>query len=154
MRVAPIGVFVCLLTATALAVGPEDVATRSRDANVVVVGSVVEISARFDTNRFGDQLIVTTAAVAVEETLKGSPVGVVHVTFEGGTVGDLTLKVSDMPSPRPGDRAVLFLDANELGYVPHGRGADVYLPLDGRGRARGTTMNLGQIRRAVRGNLP
>jgi hypothetical protein len=125
---------------------------RSRDAKAVVVGSVVEIAARFDTNRFGDQLIVTTAAVAVEEALKGSLAGVVYVTYEGGTVGDLTLKVSDMPSPRRGDRAVLFLDADGWGYVPHGRGADVYLRLDDNGLVRGTTMNLGQIRRAVRGN--
>jgi hypothetical protein len=86
----------------------------------------------------------------VEETLKGVHNQVVTVTLEGGTVGELTLKVSDMPTLRPGDRAVLFLDAAAGGeHVPHRRGLGV-LALDQANRVTGTAVTLDQIRETVR----
>jgi hypothetical protein len=126
------------------------VSQRARGAQLVVVGSVVDVASRFERNQWGDQLIVSTAAVEVEETLKGPATSIVRVTFEGGTVGDLTLRVSDMTSLERGNRAVLFLDAGKSGFVPHGRGTDVFLVLDQRGRAREGGLQLDEIRRAVR----
>ena len=149
MRVACIGVSVCLLSVMAFAQRESDLSQRGREAQLVVGGSVVDVVSRFDTNQWGDQLIVSTAAVEVEETLKGRATSVVRVTFEGGTVGDLTLKVSDIPELQTGNRAVMFLDADRSGFVPHGRGPDVFLKLDSSERAE-NNMNLDDIRRAVR----
>ena len=145
--------FVCLATAALSAADgpPVDVAARAKGAAKVVVGTVVAVQARFDVNRFGDQLIVSDAVVSVEETLKGNPSAEVTVTFEGGTIGDLTLNVSDMQAPKRGDRAVMFLDALPSGWhVPHQRGQGV-LNLDEGGRVRGADLTLDEVRKRVRG---
>ncbi len=129
---------------------PTDIAARTRGAQRVVLARVLDMVARFDTNRFGDQLIVSDATVEVLETLKGSAISVLRVAVEGGTVGDLTLTVSDMPSLRPGDRAVFFLDAERAGvHAPHDRGRGV-LKLSAGDRIEGSTMTLDAIWRQVR----
>jgi hypothetical protein len=87
----------------------------------VVVARVLDRAfPTFATNRFGDQLIVSNAVLEVPDTLKGNPQAVTTVTVEGGTVGDLTLRVSDMQELKEGDRAVFFLDDDGIGHVPHG----------------------------------
>jgi hypothetical protein len=69
-----------------------------------------ERQAAFEKNEFGDELIVSHAVVEVDQNLKGSaPTAFVDVDVEGGTVGELTLKVSDLPSVERGDRGVFFL---------------------------------------------
>jgi hypothetical protein len=129
---------------------PVDVATRARGASRVVVGRVIDVQSTFATTRFGDQIIVSRVAVDVEETLKGAHQQVVTVTLEGGTVGELTLEVSDMPALRAGERAVLFLDTGQGGeHVPHRRGLGV-LTLDASNRVAGTAVSLTQIRQTVR----
>jgi hypothetical protein len=129
---------------------PTDIASRSRGAQRVVLARVLDMVARFDTNRFGDQLIVSDATVEVLETLKGSTISVLRVAVEGGTVGDLTLTVSDMPSLHPGDRVVFFLDAERAGvHTPHDRGRGV-LKLSAGDRVEGSAITLDAIRRQVR----
>ena len=118
---------VCISASTVRAeVGPPtDVAAHARGAGKVVVARVSTVHSSFATNRFGDQLIVSNAVLEVLETLKGNPQAVTTVTVEGGTVGDLTLRVSDMQELREGDRAVFFLDDDGIGHVPHGRGRGI-----------------------------
>jgi hypothetical protein len=125
------------------------VETRARSAQRVVVGTVVQQSPRFHTNEFGDRLIVTDVMVRVDETLKGAPVDLVDVVIEGGTIGTLTLEVSDMPVFKGNERAVLFLDAAAGGFVPHRRGLGI-LKLDRGEQVEGTTLTLADVRRAVR----
>jgi hypothetical protein len=103
----------------------------------------------FGTGPFGDQLILTRALVRVEETLKGPSEETVSVTVEGGTIGDLTLRVSDMPSLRRGERAVFFLRQNPDGHVPEGRGHGV-LKLDGGDRVTDSELTLEDVRRRAR----
>ena len=143
---------VCISASTVRAeVGPPtDVAAHSRGAGRVVVARVSTVHSSFATNRFGDQLIVSNAVLEVLETLKGNPQAVTTVTVEGGTVGDLTLKVSDMQELKEGDRAVFFLDADGLGNVPHGRGRGI-LKLDDDDRVEGSDITLDQVKTAVRG---
>jgi len=130
---------------------PSDVPGRAKGAGRVVVARVLDVQARFETNRFGDQLIVSNALLEVLETLKGAPVSTLRVAVEGGTVGDLTLKVSDLPAMRTGDRAVFFLDDDRNGsHVPHDRGRGV-LKLDPTDQVEGSTLTLDQVRRQVRG---
>ena len=114
---------------------------------------MIDVHAQFETNNFGDQLIVSTALVEVLETLKGNPSATLSVSVEGGTVGDLTLKVSDLPAMHTGDRAVFFLDQGAGGnHVPHLRGRGI-LKLADTDRIEGSTLTLAELRQQVRGAL-
>ena len=95
-------------------------------------------------------MIVSNAVLEVLETLKGAPQSVTTVTVEGGTVGDLTLRVSDLSELKEGERAVFFLDADGAGNVPHGRGRGV-LKLDDNDKVKGSNLTLEQVKDAVRG---
>jgi hypothetical protein len=87
--------------------------------------------------------------VEVEDTLKGAPASSLMVTVEGGSIGDLTLTVSDMPRLERGQRAVFFLEDRGGTHVLHGRGTGL-LPVDRRGRVEGTDMTLDTVGRLVR----
>ena len=131
----------------------QDVARVSRGAAKVVVGRVIDVQPQFETNRFGDDLIVSHAVVEVTETLKGAPQSTIRVAVEGGTVGGLTLDVSDLPAIAAGDEAVLFLDQPAQGdATPHDRGHGI-LMLDDSGRVRGNGPTLDEIRAQVRAAL-
>ena len=131
-----------------------DLATRARGADRVVVASVDRVTAGYERNRFGDELIVSHAELVVSEVLKGQGNGQgerIVMDVEGGTVGDVTLTVSDEPAIRRGDRAVLFLRKNAGGrYSPHLRGLGI-LKLDGRDYVAGSTVSLADIRATVQG---
>src|ERR1044072_7092127 len=129
---------------------PTDLAAHSRGAGKIVVARLSGVPSTFATNRFGDQLIVSNAVLEVLETLKGAPQAVTTVTVEGGTVGDLTLRVSDMQMLKEGERAVFFLDADGGGNVPHGRGRGI-LKLDDDDRVKNSNLTLEQVKNAVRG---
>ena len=131
---------------------PVDVATRARGAGKVVVARIVDVRAQFETNRFGDQLIVSHAVLEVLETLKGAPEATLQVAVEGGTVGDLTLKVSDLPSITEGERAIFFLEASGNRHTPYGRGRGI-MKLTGGDQVDGTTMSLDDVRQQVLGAL-
>jgi len=128
---------------------PTDLAAHSRGAGKVVVARVSTVHSTFASNRFGDQLIVSNAVLEVLETLKGESQAVTTVTVEGGTVGDLTLRVSDMQQLKEGDRAVFFLDADGISNVPHGRGRGI-MKLDETDQVKGSNLTLGQVKDAVR----
>ena len=130
-----------------------DIPERAKGAESVIVGTVVDVHSSFRTNRHGDQLIVSRAVVLVEETLKGrSATTTVEVDVEGGTIGDLSLQVSDMPSIAAGERAAFFLTPGESGAnVPHLRGLGI-LKLDRNEQVPGSSLTLSEIRRMVRGS--
>jgi hypothetical protein len=112
-----------------------------------VVGHVASIQSHFGSNRYGDQLILSRVDVVVEEVLKGEAVAHLQLEVEGGTVGDLTLDVSDMPRLKSGDRAVFLVSAGPNGTLePFGRGRGI-LQLDAAERVKGRTMTLDEIRR-------
>src|SRR4051794_23860315 len=83
-------------TAIATTERPITIAERAKGAETVVVATVIEVTPAFEHNEFGDRLIVSHALLRVEETLKGSPPAIMPLDVEGGTIGALTLKVSDM----------------------------------------------------------
>jgi hypothetical protein len=116
------------------------------------VARVADVQSRFALNRFGDQLIVSSVLLDVVETLKGSQAATVRVDIEGGTVGDLTLRVSDLPMLRVGERGVFFLDAANGTHTPHDRGRGI-LKLSPVDRIEGTTVTLDAVRQQVRAGL-
>src|SRR4029079_1948769 len=67
----------------------------ARGAEVVVVGRVAAVEGQWQGNEFVDSLIVSVVRVLVNETLKGAAPPAVDVEVEGGTIGDITLHVSD-----------------------------------------------------------
>jgi len=125
-----------------------DIPTRMNGAQRVVVATADAVQAQWRQNAYGDRLIVSTFRLRVEETLKGASAPAALMEVEGGTLGGMTLRVSDMPELKPGDRAVFFLDRVDAPVqVPHLRGLGILL-LDAD-QVRGTTMTLQDIRRAA-----
>ncbi len=148
-----LGVFSAILSLSADIGPPTDIASRARGAGRIVVARVLDVRSQFATNRFGDQLIVSTALLEVVETLKGPSASTLEVEVEGGTVGDLTLKVSDLPSLQTGERAVFFLDAGRGGVnLPHDRGRGI-LKLTQADQIQNSGLTLAQLRQEVRAAL-
>jgi hypothetical protein len=140
---------VLALTPAVHAQVPVPLAERARGADRVVVGRVTSVTPQWQVNEFGDRLIVSTVHVAVTETLKGDATPTVDVDVEGGTIGSLTLHVSDQLTFAAGERATFFLTRTARGrFVPHLRGQGL-LKLDGSNRVPGSSLTLEQIRREV-----
>lgn len=77
-----------------------------KTAQHIFVGHVVTV-ASFRADRRGEARIRTRVTFSVDERLRGS--GIVTVLeFLGGTVGDLTLEVADMPQFSVGEQYVVF----------------------------------------------
>jgi hypothetical protein len=132
---------------------PIDLAERAQGATQVVVATVVGVEPRFEINQFGDQEIVSSVQLKVHETLRGPHKPSVTLVIEGGTIGDLTLEVSDMPALTVGERAVFLLIDGPIGDESsrlHRRGLGA-LTLDGTERIRESGQSLDEVRRAVRG---
>lgn len=127
---------------------------RARGAERVIVGRVASVNGVWQENEFGDRLIVSVVRVTVDETLKGQPQQTLDVEVEGGTIGDLTLRVSDLATFTQGERAVFYLTRSPRGaLVPYMRGQGL-LKLDRSERVAGSSVTLDQIRRAVASEAP
>ena len=128
---------------------PAGIGERAKKAQKIVVAKVVAVESAFGVNDHGDQLILSHVTLQVEETLKGPHLDAMAMTIEGGTVGGLTLKVSDMPVLQRGERAVMFLDGHYNDHVPTDRGNGV-LKLDRSNKVDGTAVTLDDVRDIVR----
>jgi len=101
---------------------------RLQGAQRVVVGAVERVSAAFGRSEHGDSLILSTVLVRVRESLRGERSGALSFVLEGGTVGAVTLRVSDLPALAPGDHGLFALRADRAGrLVPNRRGLGVLL---------------------------
>jgi len=87
--------------------------------------------------------------VVVDETLKGQAQSSLDVEVEGGTIGDVRLKVSDLETFAVGERAIFYLRRAPRGaFVPHLRGQGV-LKLDRSNRVPGSSLTLDEVRRTA-----
>lgn len=131
-----------------------DLTLLARGADRVVVATVARVEPVFQSNEFGDKLIVSRTHLQVNAELKSASVQsptneALVLELEGGTIGELSLKVSDLPRLERGERAVIFLHRNSKGAnVPHGRG-DGILRLDSNDRVKDSALSLAEIRKAV-----
>ena len=94
------------------------------NASEVFVGRVESRESRWLTLH-GRLAIFTDVTFRVEESLKGVHQQRTTLRFRGGTVGDVTLSVSDMPQFEVGDRDLIFVENRDavsplLGFM-HGR---------------------------------
>jgi hypothetical protein len=123
-----------------------ELARRLRSADRAVVATVQSVEPRLVRNRHGDVLIVSKLWLGVSEVVRGSSISSVSVDVEGGTLGGMTMRVSDLPEMKPGARA-LFL----LGQLPDGsarlvnRGESI-LGIGPDDRLPGTDLSLRDVR--------
>ncbi len=136
-------------TSTVRAQAPIPLLERARGAERVVVGRAASSTSVWQVNEHGDRLIVSVVRVAIEETLKGPTTAVLDIEIEGGTIGDLTLHVSDQAPFVPGERAVLYLRRTPRGtFAPHLRGQSL-LKVDASNRVQDSSLTLADIRREL-----
>jgi hypothetical protein len=87
------------------------------EAQTIIRGEIIDVRSDWrDGAR--DAPIVTKVTVRVLEALKGSPPPQLVLEFLGGTVGDTTLEVSDMPRFTVGERDFLFVNQTERTVSP------------------------------------
>lgn len=94
-------------------------------AEVIFIGEVVDQRSMWETTPDG-RSIITVVTFDVTRVLKGRLGLRTELTFLGGTVGDLTEQVVDMPQFRVGDQDVLFVSSERYAASPlvgfsHGR---------------------------------
>jgi hypothetical protein len=87
------------------------------DADLIFVGEVVALQSSWET-RAESRSIVTLVTFDVSAVLKGQVGLRTQLTFLGGTIGDLTEQVSDMPQFKIGDRDVLFVSPERYAASP------------------------------------
>ncbi len=124
-----------------------DIPERAEESDKVIVGQVRKITPRWDTNAFGDKLIMSQVEFHVEETIEGTPESTVLMDIEGGTLDGMTMQSSLLPKMEIGERAVLFLDPPQKKKVrrPHLKGLGI-LKLDREDRVQRSSLSLQQIR--------
>ena len=126
---------------------PTDLATRLRGASRTVVGSVERLEPRMVRTPRGDRMIVTRTWLRVEEAWKGRADEFLAVDVEGGTIGELSMRVSDMEPLRVGERAVVMVEPTPDGsWRPHRRGLGL-LRLTSDNRVRELGVSLAEVRR-------
>lgn len=87
------------------------------EATHILVGKVKKVESYYDVNDWGDVLILSQVKVKVERKVKGKMEDSVSFVVEGGTVGDMTLKVSEYPLFIEGEKVMLHL--KEINYFFH-----------------------------------
>ena len=91
----------------------------------------------------GDELIVTRTWFRVEEALKGRADTYLAVDVEGGTLGDISMRASDITPFVVGERAVVMVEPTaDGGWRPHRRGLGL-LRLSPDNRVRDLGVSLG-----------
>jgi hypothetical protein len=127
---------------------PVPLAERIQGAEVVVVATPTSVDPSWRENGLGDRLIVSRYVLQVHETLKGRRAQAMSLDLDGGTLDGMTLRVSSSPVLAPGERAVFFLDGGNGAYHAHLKGQGI-LKLDDQDVVRGSSLTLGEIRRAA-----
>ena len=111
-------VFLALVLATdpsvqGTVVIPKTLTQLSAEADLVVVGTVTENSAAFLK---GKKIIYTHTQVRVEATLIGKHQKTLRISEPGGSVGDVHCGVASMPRYAIGERVLIFLKKDALGF--------------------------------------
>jgi len=126
---------------------PTDLATRLRGASRTIVGRVARLEPRMVRTPRGDRMIVTRTWVRVEEALKGRADSLLAVDVEGGTIGELSMRVSDIEPLKVGERAIVMMEPTADGaWRPHRRGLGL-LRLTSDNRVHELGVSLADVRR-------
>ena len=88
-----------------------------RGADLCFTGQVRSQRAEWRNNG-GQKSIVPLVTFVVRAVHTGRADATVTLQFLGGTVGDVTLDVSEMPKFKPDERVVLFVEKNGINASP------------------------------------
>lgn len=95
------------------------------DAELIFQGTVTS-SISLWIGQGSERTIVTDVTFQIDDVIKGTPGKSYTIRVLGGTVGEETIAVSDIPKFNNGDRDILFVEHNGSQFVPlvgimHGR---------------------------------
>jgi hypothetical protein len=118
-----------------------------KQAKFAIVGTITETRASRRRSSWGDDIIVTTAIVHTDETLRGAAPSWTPLELEGGTLNGVTMEASETPLTTRGERAVFLVDQLPDGrFVAHGRRAGI-LKLRADDRVEDSALTLSDVRR-------
>ena len=98
----------------------KDVGELTAESNRIVIGDVVEVTSFWNQ---AHTLINSRIVIEVDDYLIGEGTGTEMLEMGGGTVGELSLRVSVLPVFDVGDHVLLFLNDSEIGLVGSFQGA-------------------------------
>jgi hypothetical protein len=87
------------------------------NSDIIFTGQVLSKRSEWKDVR-GRKSIVTLVSFGVRATHKGRTESTITLQFLGGTMGDVTLDVAEMPKFTPGERVVLFVEGNGTSASP------------------------------------
>ena len=127
-----------------------------RASEIVIEGDVEEVASQWSVD---GKIIFTSATVVVRRVIRGNTVQQkVVVEYEGGEVGRVGLKVSDVVEMKKGEKVILFLKkgkSNKDGVVFHAVGkAQGKYTVGDDGIARKKGFSLGRGEEVIDNNLP
>lgn len=118
-----------------------------KQAKFAIVGTITETRASRRRSGWGDDIIVTTAIVRADETLRGASPSWTPLELEGGTLNGVTMEASDTPLTQRGERAVFLVDQLPDGrFIAHGRRRGI-LKLRQDDRVADSDLTLNDVRR-------
>jgi hypothetical protein len=117
--------FLAALSARATTVIPPTFDQLVNDAEFIFQGNVTDVRSQW-IGEGGQRQIVSYVTFKVEDAVKGSPGASYTIRMLGGTVGDITMAISDAPKFQVGDKDILFVENNGTQFIPlvgimHGR---------------------------------
>jgi hypothetical protein len=117
--------FLAAFSAQATTVIPPTFDQLVTDAEFIFQGNVTDVRSQW-IGEGGQRQIVTYVTFKVEDAVKGSPGANYTIRMLGGTVGDITMAISDAPQFKVGDKDILFVEHNGTQFIPlvgimHGR---------------------------------
>src|ERR1700682_1413511 len=117
--------FLTTLSARATTVIAPTFAQLVNDAEFIFQGNVTDVRSQW-IGEGGQRQIVTYVTFKVDDAIKGSPGATYTIRMLGGTVGEITMAISDAPQFKVGDKDILFVEHNGTQFVPlvgimHGR---------------------------------
>lgn len=119
--------------AEAIVVAPIGLSALTQQSDDVVLGTVARQTVRYEGRH-----LVTDSEVSVAAVLKGRlvPRGTVFVRTAGGTLGNVTQRIADVPSPEVGESYVFFLSGGvgNTRYLAHATAALVPLRVNAAGQ--------------------
>lgn len=86
-------------------------------AELIFTGQVISQRSEWRSND-GQKSIVTLVTLAVQQVHKGHASSSVTLQFLGGTIGEVSLDVAEIPKFKPGERVVLFVEGNGINASP------------------------------------
>jgi hypothetical protein len=88
-----------------------------QQAELIFQGTVTDMKSVWE-GEGAQRHISTYVTFQVEDTVKGNPGKSYTIRMLGGTVGDLTMEITDTPKFHKGDREILFVEHNYDQFVP------------------------------------